>query len=91
MVDEATPASDVLQELAPRGAISPIITQGALNEIAGGKLVYDAETASGGSGGPVVALDGSVIGVNFAVTRDFHGSNFGAPIRHVRDLLDVED
>lgn len=77
----------VLEELAKRGAISPIITQGALNEITAGKLVYDAETTSGGSGGPVIAMNGSVIGVNFAITRDFHGSNFGVPVRFVRELL----
>ena len=51
------------------------------------RLVYDAETTSGGSGGPVFGPDGTVVGVNFAVTRDFGGSNFGVPIRFVRELL----
>lgn len=77
----------VPEELAKRGAISPIIMQGALNEITAGTLVYDAETTSGGSGGPVIAMNGAVIGVNFAITRDFHGSNFGVPVRFVRELL----
>ena len=43
---------------------------------------------SGGSGGPVFGAHGSVIGVNFAVTRDFTGSNFGIPIRYAKTLLD---
>ncbi len=38
-------------------------------------------------GGPVFGADGSVIGVNFAITRDFDGSNFGIPVRFARELL----
>ena len=83
----ATDTTSLIAELAARGAISPVITQGALNEVRERRLVYDAETASGGSGGPVFGPDGTVIGVNFAVTRDFGGSNFGVPIRFARELL----
>ena len=50
-------------------------------------LIYDAITTSGGSGDPVFGLDGTVIGVNFAIMRDFQGSNFGVPIRYARKLL----
>ncbi len=64
-----------------------MITQGALNEVMERRLVYDAETTAGGSGGPVFGPDGTVIGVNFAVTRDFAGSNFGVPIHFARELL----
>lgn len=77
----------LIAELAKRGAISPVITQGALNEVKERRLVYDAETTGGGSGGPVFGPDGTVIGVNFAVTRDFGGSNFGVPIHFARELL----
>lgn len=77
----------LLVELARRNAISPVITQGALNEVTPTKLVYDAETTSGGSGGPVFGPDGKVIGINFAITRDFDGSNFGIPIGFARKLL----
>jgi len=83
----ATDTASLIAELARRGAISPVITQGALNEVRPRRLVYDAETTSGGSGGPVFGPDGTVVGVNFAVTRDFGGSNFGVPIRFVRELL----
>jgi len=73
--------------LAERGAVSPVITRGVLAEVQPERLVYDAETTSGGSGGPVLGTDGRVVGVNYAVTVGFGGSNFGVPIRFVQDLL----
>jgi len=83
----ASDTTGLIAELARRDAISPVITQGALNEVREKKLVYDAETTSGGSGGPVFGPDGTVIGVNFAITYDFDGSNFGVPIRFARTLV----
>jgi len=83
----ATDTQSLIVQLAERGVISPVITQGALNEVKEKKLVYDAETTSGGSGGPVFGPDGTVIGVNFAITPDFDGSNFGVPIEFARKLL----
>ena len=77
----------MIAELAKRDAISPVITQGALNEVKERRLVYDAETTSGGSGGPVFGPDGTVIGINFAMTPDFDGSNFGVPILFAKKLL----
>lgn len=83
----ATDTKSLIVELAAKGAIAPVITQGALNEVRERRLVYDAETTFGGSGGPVFGPDGTVIGVNFAVTRGFGGSNFGVPIEFARRLL----
>lgn len=80
--------SGLIKAFAKRKLISPIITQGALNEAREKRLVYDADTTSGGSGGPVFGPHGKVIGVNFAITRDFVGSNFGVPIKYARELLD---
>ena len=87
VLSSASDAMSLIRALAARDAIAPVITQGALNEVRPRRLVYDAETTSGGSGGPVFGADGTVIGVNFAITRDFDGSNFGVPIRFARKLL----
>ncbi len=62
-------------------------TQGHIGDILPDKIVYDAQTTSGGSGGPLINRDGEVIGVTFAVVRGFGGSNFGVPIRYAQPLL----
>jgi serine protease Do len=51
------------------------------------KIVFDAQTTSGGSGGPLFNQQGKVIGVTVAVLRGFGGSNFGIPIRFSQPLL----
>lgn len=87
-LSEAGDTETLIEALARRKAITPVITQGSLNEVRPRRLVYDAETTSGGSGGPVFGVSGFVIGVNFAITRDFDGSNYGVPIRFGEPLLD---
>lgn len=87
VLTSATDTRTLIVALAAKGVIAPVVTQGALNEVREKRLVYDAETTFGGSGGPVFASDGTVIGVSFAVTRDFGGSNFGVPIEFARRLL----
>lgn len=84
---DATDTTSLIEALSQRHAISPVITHGTLSDITDRQLIYDAVTTSGGSGGPVFGPDGDVIGVNFAILRDFQGSNFGVPIRYVRPLL----
>ncbi len=77
----------VLQELVHRKLIRPLVTQGHIGDVLADKIVYDAQTTSGGSGGPLINRDGEVIGVTFAVVRGFGGSNFGVPIRFAQPLL----
>ncbi len=77
----------VLAELARRNLIRPVITQGHIGDVLTDKIVYDAQTTSGGSGGPVFNHHGKVVGVTFAVIRGFGGSNFGIPIRYATPLL----
>ena len=50
--------TDLIDQLATHKAISPHITQGALNEIRPKQLVFDAQTTSGGCGGPVLGVGG---------------------------------
>ena len=79
--------SQILGELARRNLIHPLITQGHIGDILPDKIVFDAQTTSGGSGGPLFNKDGKVIGVTFAVLKGFEGSNFGIPIRLSEPLL----
>jgi len=80
---------DLIQELAQRKLIRPLATQGHLGVVAPDRLVYDAQTTSGGSGGPVFNSDGKVIGVNFAILTSFSGSNFAVPISHALKMLET--
>jgi len=77
----------IVDELEQRKLIRPLVTQGHIGDILPDKIVYDAQTTSGGSGGPLINRDGQVIGVTFAVVRGFGGSNFGVPIRYAQPLL----
>ena len=81
---ELTP---VLAELGRRNLIRPTITQGHLGDVLPDKIIYDAQTTSGGSGGPLFNRQGKVIGINYAVVRDFGGSNFGIPARYAQAFL----
>lgn len=79
---------DLVQELARRKLIRPLVTQGHLGVVDPDRLVYDAQTTSGGSGGPLFNASGKVIGVNFAMLSGFSGSNFAVPISHAAEMLE---
>ena len=77
----------ILDRLAEKNLIRPLVTQGHLGDVLPDQIVYDAQTAAGGSGGPVFNQEGKVIGVNHAVIEGFGGSNFGVPARFAKPLL----
>jgi len=77
----------VMEELARRNLIRPTTTQGHIGAVLPDKIVYDAQTTSGGSGGPLFNNEGKVIGINFAVLREFGGSNFAIPVSYGQSLL----
>jgi S1-C subfamily serine protease len=79
--------SQIMARIASQQLIRPTTTQGHIGDVLKDKIVYDAATASGGSGGPLFNRDGKVIGINFAVLRDFGGSNLAVPARYATDLL----
>ncbi len=79
--------SQVLDALSQRNLIRPLITQGHIGDILPDKIVFDAQTTSGGSGGPLFNQNGKVIGVTYAILKGFGGSNFGIPIRFSEPLL----
>ena len=51
--------------------IRPSATYGHLGDVVGDKLIYDAPTAHGGSGGPVFNSQAEVIGINNRDLRTF--------------------
>jgi serine protease Do len=77
----------VMEELARRKLIRPVTTQGHIGDVLPDKIVYDAQTTSGGSGGPLFNDEGKVIGINFAMVREFGGSNFAIPVVYGKSLL----
>jgi DNA-binding response OmpR family regulator len=77
----------VMEELARRNLIRPVTTQGHIGDVLPDKIVYDAQTTSGGSGGPLFNGEGKVIGINFAMVREFGGSNFAIPVGYGKSLL----
>jgi S1-C subfamily serine protease len=77
----------IVAQLASQHLIRPTTTQGHIGDILQDKIVYDAATTSGGSGGPLFNRSGKVIGVNFAILKGFGGSNLAVPVRYANELL----
>jgi len=75
-------------ELAALSLIRPSATCGHLGDVVGDKLIYDAPTAHGGSGGPVFNTKGEVIGVNSAYMDGFSGGTLGISVESLRPLLE---
>jgi serine protease Do len=76
----------VLNELSGRGLISPLNTQGHIAGLTESRIVHDAATSDGGSGGPIFGAGGKVIGINQAVL-DNSPAKFGVPIRYGAELF----
>jgi S1-C subfamily serine protease len=74
-------------ELAALSLIRPSTTCGHLGDVVGDKLIYDAPTAHGGSGGPVFNTNGEVIGVNSAYMDGFTGGTLGVSVDALRPLV----
>jgi S1-C subfamily serine protease len=78
---------EVVSKLAAMSLIRPSTTYGHLGDVVGDKIVYDAPSAHGGSGGPVLNSKGEVIGVNFAYMDGFSGSTLGISVEALRPLV----
>ncbi len=80
---------EVAARLSRAGHVTPLATRGIVGQVTTQNVVYDAETTSGGSGGPVLSLDGQVVAINSAILPEFGGSNLGVPAARARELLSV--
>lgn len=68
--------------------IQPLTTQGNITAGEPRKIVYDARTGEGGSGGPLFGPSGRVIGITYAMFTENTASNFAVPIRYAISLLE---
>jgi serine protease Do len=78
---------DIARDLAEHYLIRPSATYGHLGDVVEDKLIYDAPTAQGGSGGPVFNSRGEVIGVNAAYIDGFAGGTLGISIEALKPLV----
>jgi S1-C subfamily serine protease/DNA-binding response OmpR family regulator len=85
--ENADGMTQIVSRLASQHLIRPTTTQGHIGDVLNDKIVYDAATTFGGSGGPLFNRSGKVIGVNFAALQDFGGSNLAIPVRYADELV----
>lgn len=81
--------ADTAAELAALSLIRPSATFGHIGDVTGDKLIYDAPTARGGSGGPVLNLQGEVVGINSAYIDGFSGGTLGITAGELRPLIEI--
>lgn len=79
----------VAERLSENSSIQPLASQGIVAKVTAATIVYDADTAKGGSGGPVMDSNGLVVGVNAAILPEYGGSNIGVPLEKLQQLLDL--
>src|SRR5215813_547943 len=78
----------LLGYLAQTKHIQPLTTQGNITDHDARRIVYDARTGEGGSGGPLFGPSGRVIWITFAIFTENAASNFAVPIHFGISLLE---
>jgi S1-C subfamily serine protease len=85
--DESLDSWEVAERLSQAQFIRPLASRGIVGQLSESTVVYDADTTHGGSGGPVLDIDGNIIAINTAIIPEYGGSNFGVPVEYARRLL----
>jgi S1-C subfamily serine protease len=78
---------EVAERLSRARFIRPLASRGIVGQLSEATVVYDADTTHGGSGGPVLDINGEAIAINTAIIPEYGGSNFGLPVAYARRLL----
>lgn len=68
--------TNLLDQMAKRNLIRPLMTQGHITDLYKNRIVFDAKTTQGSSGTPMFGETGKVIGVSFAIMVDDTASSF---------------
>ncbi len=79
----------LLDQLAKRQLIRPLMTQGHITDLYQNRIVFDAITTQGSSGTPMFGENGKVIGMSFAVLVDDTASNFAVSIQSAIEQLRI--
>ena len=85
--DGVTDFWEIAKRLAAAGRIVPLASRGIVGRLSHEAIVYDAETTRGGSGGPVLDVNGAVVAINSAILPEYGGSNLGVPANELRRLI----
>ncbi|MGB5328496.1 MAG: trypsin-like peptidase domain-containing protein [Gammaproteobacteria bacterium] len=85
--DESLDFWEVAERLSQAQFIRPLASRGIVGQRSAATVVYDADTTHGGSGGPVLDINGHAIAINTAIIPEYGGSNFGIPVEYARQLL----
>jgi S1-C subfamily serine protease len=78
----------LLNALAERNFIKPLLTQGSIIALESHRILFDAGSAEGGSGAPLFGQSGKVIGVNFGTFVQMPNVNFAVPIKFAVPILE---
>ena len=79
--------TSLLDQLAKRKLIRPLLTQGHITDVYKNRIVFDAMTTQGSSGTPMFGETGKVMGMSFAVLVDDTASNFAVGIQSAIEQL----
>ncbi len=86
---------DLARELGRRRQIQPLVTRGAISDTTSTEIIHTASATGGGSGGPLILSDGTVVAIHYAAVRSpIRGDPFqtqrGVRAAFVWDLLPAE-
>ncbi len=87
----ALSATEIAATLAAAGFVTPLASRGIVSQTTRSTLVFDADTTQGGSGGPVLGMDGGVLALTARIISNFGGSNIGVPADLIGDFLAARD